>query len=190
MFNQLSSEKRATLLPIARSYVAKRQDSKGYFGTPNNDWTSRLSGSYKIAAFLDGTGSPIPRKKDMRETTLHHLFNSDYRSTIVLYNTANMLNIVGRNGENFDLDMRIQIVRRFTNLLKKMHGPDGGFVTQIGKASPTQNGIRLADDVIESNTNATGLAHKARNLIVQLATGKEEPYPHANSVEFLNALPQ
>ncbi|TWU31143.1 hypothetical protein [Novipirellula artificiosorum] len=114
----------------------------------------------------------------------------DYQNTIVLYNTANLLNIIQCNGETFNLELRIKIVQRSTEILSTMHAQNGGFVTQIGKASPSQNGIRLADDVLESNTNATGLAHKARNLLIQLATGKDESYLYRYSDDFLKALPK
>ncbi|MGB7327323.1 MAG: hypothetical protein WBD31_20775 [Rubripirellula sp.] len=199
VFNQLPSEKRETLLPLARKYVARRQQDNGYFAALNDDWTSSLSGSYKIAAFLDGTGVPIPRKKEMLATTLDHLFHSHYQNSIVLYNTANMLNILNRNASDsadqesndaaFDVELRIKVVRRCTEILSTMHAEDGGFVTQIGKTAPSQNGIRLADDVNESNTNATGLAHKTRNLLIQLATGKSEPHHHQRSGDLLKALP-
>ncbi|MCO8124546.1 sulfatase-like hydrolase/transferase [Stieleria sp. TO1_6] len=189
VFNQLPMDKREELLSIAREFIAKRQSDNGYFVAPTDDWTSSLSGTYKIAAFLDGTGSPIPRSTEMLSTTLDHLFHSDYQNTIVLYNTVNMLNILASNGENCDVELRVKIVRRCTELLRTMHAPDGGFLTQIGKSSPSPNGFKLADNVIESNTNATGLAHKTRLLLIQFATGVEGPHTHPKSAEFLKMLP-
>jgi hypothetical protein len=47
----------------------------------------------------------------------------------------------------------------------------------------------LGKDVLEGNTNATGLAHKTRALLYELALGKEEEaLPHPRSTELAAAL--
>jgi hypothetical protein len=41
---------------------------------------------------------------------------------------------------------------------------------------------------MESNTNSTGLAHKSRNLLYELATGNDGPVPHPQGHVLVEAI--
>jgi len=187
-FRELSEPRRTELLGVVERFVADRQQPDGFFGGADAPWYSRLSGTYKVAAFLDMNGRDIPRRSEMATTLRGLLRDRHYNHTIVLYNTANLLHILQRNGVAFAAPERVALVGRCTAILATLRGPDGGFVTQSDTPSPTSNGRLLGRDVVESNTNATGLAHKTRGLLIEFLTGDPFPHPHARGGVLLDAL--
>jgi hypothetical protein len=186
--NRLPEPQRSELLEVAARFVAAQQHSNGFFGTADDHWTSKLSGTYKIASFFDKCGLDVPRSKELAQTVVEHLFSNDYRNSIVLYNTANVLNILHGRGADFSLEQRLDIVARCTEILHTMRASDGGFVTHRDHPSPEANGKLLAKNVVESNTNATGLMHKTRMLLIELLTGKPGPHGHARGGDLVQAL--
>ncbi len=190
-FDRLAEPLKTEMLKTITEYIQGRQSDNGFWIAPEKrDWASELSGSYKLASFFDKHGFPVPKAEEMKKTVLHHLFNSEYRGLIVLYNTVNVLSILERHTGGFDTEMKVKIIRKATDILKTMHGPDGGFVTTIGQAKNKPQGLKVAANVVESNTNSTGLAHKTRMLLYQMTTGQEGPFDHPRSGDFIEALKQ
>lgn len=187
-FRELEASRREALLDAVERFVADRQRPDGFFGGDGDAWYSRLSGTYKVAAFLDMNGRTIPRRAEMAATLRGHLQDREYRNTIVLYNTVNLLHILQRNGVAFAAPERVALVGRCTDVLRTLRGPDGGFVTQRDVPSPTSNGRLLGREIVESDTNATGLAHKTRGLLIEFLTGRPFPHPHPRGVVLLEAL--
>lgn len=171
-----------------RSHIGTFWDLDGFFGDEDSPWYARLSGTYKIAAFFDMTGMAIPRRAEMAATLRAHLRDQAYQNTIVLYNTANLLNILERNGVAFEPADRLDAIRRCTAILSRLRGPDGGFVTQFDRPSPVSNGRLVGLEVVESDTDATGLAHKTRGLLIEFLTGEPFPHPHDRGSDLLDAL--
>ncbi len=61
-------------------------------------------------------------------------------------------------------------------------------MTDLDRTSPTSNGRLVGLEVVESNANATGLAHKTRALLIEFLTGQTIPHQHERGVDLLNAL--
>lgn len=187
-FQTLAEPRRSELLDEVSRYVEDKQRDDGFVGSDDDHWVSRLSGTYKLAAFFEMNGLGIPQKQKMAETLERQLFESDFRNSIVLYNAANLYSILHRNGVELDERQRVAIVQRCTKVLATMLGPDGGFVTGLDHTSPTSNGRLVGLDVVESNTNATGLAHKTRSLLIEFLNGQPTPHPHPRDRELLKGL--
>jgi hypothetical protein len=178
-FRELPEDTRDELLDTMESFVLERQREDGFFGPKGaEDWGPQLSGTYKIAAFLYLSGRDIPRSKEMTDTVVRLFHSEIYTNTIILYNTVNLLNMLHKSGPGFPLAERIRIVERATEILRTMKAPDGGFVTHTYRPTPVEMGKTLGKDVVESNSNSTGLAHKTRSLLIGLLTGQDEPHPH------------
>lgn len=184
----LPEERRAVLLPVFESFVRQQQREDGFFGSEQGNWESTLSGTYKVIAFLQVNGLPIPRGQELSDSVRERLFSTDYSNSIVLYNTAHTLVILARGTVDYSPQERLALVEQCTAQLHRMRAPDGGFVTQIGKPAPTSNAGLLGLEVIESNANATGLAHRTRSLLLELLTGEEEPHPHPRAQDLLSVL--
>ena len=189
IFKALPEEKRKELLDCVEAFYAKRQHADGYYGTPEEDkWFSRLSGTYKALAFLEMQGREVPMVDRLVKTVLNDLNTQKYTNLIVLYNTANILTILNRNGANFNVEQRVDIIQKCTAVLKQFHAKDGGFLTDTARPRPSANGKPLGKNVMESNTNSTGLAHKTRNLLWELATGEFISRTHPRCQDLLKAL--
>lgn len=174
----LPQEQYEALLAVADEYLRSQQGEDGMFGTPDDGWYSRLSGSYKTVNFFNRNGMEVPKVDQLAATTLDWLYSQHYNNSIVLYNTANMLNILQRNGANLSLEQRIAAVDQCIKILETMKGPDGGFVTHTDHPTPVEIGKEMGLNVVESNTNATGLVHKTRMLLIEFLTGQPGPHPH------------
>lgn len=179
---------RGELLAELRLGITKRQAADGYFGSTSDAWFSRLSGSYKLASFLVRSGYPIPQPEQMAATVMNDLFTREYNNLIVLYNTAHILVLLDRQERTFTIDRRLDIIERCTAVIRDFHAPGGGFLTQLGKSSPTANGRLLALERIEGDTNASGLAHRTRALLHELAGRGPDPHAHARGVDLVQAL--
>lgn len=189
VFKQLDEPLRSELLDLIEAFLELKQHRDGYYGSPDDDhWFSRLSGTYKIISFLEANGRRIPNVGALRASVLEDLERRKYNNVIVLYNTTNMLDILQRNGAPFTKEQRLMIVRRGTAILSEFHGADGGFLTHLSRTAESANGKLLGKPILESNTNATGLAHRTRNLLYELATGRDEARGHAKSGDILRAL--
>jgi hypothetical protein len=179
---------RTQLLDVLVDVFKAQQKSDGLVGQPKDKWFSRLSGTYKIASCLEMNGRAIPEAKTIMRTVLHRLDHTDYDSLIVLYNTVNVLSILDRTTGCFDVSRKAAIIERFTELLKPFQAKDGGFTTQRGRGNPLAHGFILAENVIEGDTNATGLAHKSRMLLHEMARNRKGPAPHPRAPELVEAL--
>lgn len=188
LVNDLPEPKRTAMLDVAQAVLAKKQNDDGFFGSPDDAWYSRLSGSYKTVGFLVRNDCEIPRRDQFAKTVVGLLFEQDYNNSIVLYNTAKVLNLLQANGAEFTLEERLAIVDRCIVLLETMKGPDGGFVTVVGRPTPVEIGKRMGLEVIESNTNATGLAHSTRRYLIEFLTGDSGPHPHPKGAVLLTAI--
>lgn len=184
----LPEPKRSELLDVAEIVLAEQQNADGTFGTVDNPWYARLSGSYKTASFLEQCGRQVPRSQELADTIVRWLNEAPYDNSIVVYNTAKALNILQHSGVEFTLDERLAIVDRCVEILETMKGPDGGYVTIVGRPTPVEIGKRMGLDVIESNTNATGLVHSTRSYLIEFLTGEPGPHPHPASEELLLVL--
>ncbi|MEK6481794.1 hypothetical protein WJR50_29895 [Catalinimonas sp. 4WD22] len=178
-FRELPAERRKVLSKTVEQLVSEMQQPDGFFGYEGKEnWGYRLSGTLKVFSFLHLAGIKLPQAEKVKETTLRILFNEDYDNSIIVYNTANLLNIIHQHGEEFDDELRLRIVERCTALLHEMRAPDGAFFTHTYRPTPVEMGKRLGQDVVESNSNATGLAHMTRNILIEFLTGESPPFPH------------
>lgn len=188
LFKNLEEPKRTVLLKALEDYVNPKQKADGYFGVSREPWYSNLSGTYKIISFYDINNMKIPNLKQIEKTTFEILFAQDYDGLIVLYNTVNMLSIAQKYNGKFSKELMIKILNRCTDRLSRLHSPDGAFLTNKNETSAKSMGFTLAEKVMESNTNATGLAHKTRSLLIEMATGQAAPHPHKNGNLFLEGI--
>jgi hypothetical protein len=190
IFKTIAEPLRSELLTAAEMVFAAHQADDGYFGAvgTSDAWYSRLSGTYKIMSFLEQNGRDIPKREAVTATLLHDLEHRRYDNLIVLYNTANLLGILQRQGANFSPAKRLELVARCTAIIADFHASDGGFMTQRDNPSPSANGKTLGKEVIEGNTNATGLAHKTRSLLYELVIGENGPCPHGRSQDLIQTL--
>ena len=179
-FKELEEPRRSQLLDELERFLTTKQHSDGYYGHPKDDhWWSRLSGTYKAVSMLEANDRPVPMVETLIQTVMQDLRQRTYTNLIVLYNTANILAILNRNGGNFPLEQRIEIIERATAILKQFKHSDGGFLTDTTRARPSANGKLLGKKgVMESNTNSTGLAHKTRGLLIEIVSAQQAPYPH------------
>jgi len=187
-FLRLEAQRRAEYAAIVREAVAEHQREDGLIGNPDDGWWSRLSGTYKIAAFFHGIGEDVPKADAMVESLLRIMEEEEFDNTIVVYNAANLGYILDQRGANFDEAKRIAFVDRVTRLLEAQLAPDGAFATLRGRGASSDSGRPLGLDVFESNTNASGLAHKTRGLMIELLTGKAPPHPHPRGKALIEAL--
>ncbi len=178
---------RARMAGTMRTFLLARQGEDGFWRAEGEHWRASLSGTYKICAGFEKLGLPIPKSEALAETVLGLLETKTYDNVIVVYNTANLLGILHRNGTPLNAGLRLKIVRRCTRQLARFQAEDGGFLTQRDRPAPVQNGFRMSDPVLEANTNATGLAHKTRMLLHQLLTGQAAPHPHPRAADLIRA---
>lgn len=191
-FLQLEEPRRSQLLDEIERYLTTKQHNDGYYGDPKDDhWWSRISGTYKAVSMLEANGRPVPMVDTLIKTVMNDLRTRPYTNLIVLYNTTNILAILHRNGGNFATEQRIEIIQRASAILQQFKHSDGGFLTDTTRARPEANGKLLGKKgVKESNTNSTGLAHKTRGLLHEIATGNTGPYPHPASAQLIQAIKQ
>ncbi len=188
-FEGLPSGQRQALLKPVEQLINEKQQPDGLFGFAEKEtWGYRLSGTLKIFSFLNSAGMELPNAEKVRETTLRILFNETYDNLIIVFNTANLLEILNQHGEGFDDELRLRIVERCTELLHQMRAPDGAFFTHTYRPTPVEMGKRLGKDVVESNSNATGLAHITRIILIEFLTGDSPPFPHPVGPELVEDL--
>ncbi len=188
-FEEIPSEQRQDLLKPVEQLINEKQQPDGLFGFEEKEtWGYRLSGTLKIFSFLHSAGIALPQAEKVRETTLRILFNENYDNLIIVFNTANLLKILNQHGEGFDDDLRLKIVERCTELPHQMRAPDGAFFTHTYRPTPVEMGKRLGQDVVESNSNATGLAHITRNILIEFLTGDSPPFAHPAGQTLVEAL--
>ena len=190
IFQSLEEPRRGLLLDEVERYFKSKQAADGYYGNSKDDeWYSRLSGTYKAVSTFEANGRTVPMVDTLIGTVMNDLRTQNYTNLIVLYNTSNILAILNRNGGNFSTELRIEIVERSNKILEKFKHKDGGFITDTQRARHTANGKHLGKKgVIESNTNSTGLAHKTRGLLREIAIGDLGPYSHPNGQDLIDAL--
>ncbi len=188
LFAVLPSPKRAALLDTVENVVRTHQREDGFFGTDADSWESRLSGTYKIAGFLAASDRVVPRSKEMAKTLIHHLESKEFNNTIVLYNAINLLNVLQQQGVIFSPQLRIKMARQCVMNFGRLRIEGSGFPTQRHASSPSANGRLLAANVLEANTNATGLAISARAYLIEFLTGKPSPPPHPQAANLAEAL--
>ncbi|MGB7396010.1 MAG: hypothetical protein WA913_16620, partial [Pricia sp.] len=178
-FRELPADQRKALSKSIERLIHEKQQPDGFFGFEGKEtWGYRLSGTLKIYSFLSLADITLPQAEKVKASTLRILFNETYDNSIIVYNTANLLNILKKHGEGFDDGLRLRIVERCTELLHEMRAPDGGFVTHTHRPTPVEMGKRLGQNVVESNSNATGLAHSTRTILIEFLTGHSPPFPH------------
>lgn len=178
-FRELPADQRMALSKTVEQLIHEMQQPDGFFGFEEKEsWGYRLSGTLKIFSFLYLAGIELPQAEKVKETTLRILFNEDYDNSIIVYNTANLLNILHQHGLGLDDSLRLRVVERCTALLHEMRAPDGAFFTHTYRPTPVEMGKLLGQDVVESNSNATGLAHMTRNILIEFLTGESPPFPH------------
>lgn len=188
LIRDMPEPKRSEMLEVAEEVLRAKQGPDGLFGSTKDDWYSRLSGSYKVVGFLALNDREIPRVQELTATVVDWLNTQDYRNSIVLYNTANILNILQKNGAGLTLDERLDVVNKHIEIFATMKGPDGGFVTWIDQPTPVEIGKEMGLKVVESNTNATGLAHSSRSLLIEFLNGEPKPHPHPKGDELVAKL--
>jgi len=186
----MEEPRRTQLLEALEGFLAAKQAADGYYGRPEDDhWWSRLSGTYKAISTLGLNQRPIPMRDTLVATTLDHLREREWEHLIVLYNTCNMVTILHRHGADYPVELKVEIIERASAAFARLKHEDGGFVTHLVQPRPSANGKMLGKKgLIESNTNATGLAHKSRALLHELATGGEWPFPHPEGEVLVEAL--
>lgn len=178
-YGELPADRRKALSKPIERLVKEMQQPDGFFGFEGKEtWGYRLSGTLKIYSFLHLAGIELPQAEKVKATTLRILFNETYDNSIIVYNTANLLNILNQHGEGFDDQLRLRIVERCTALLQGMRAPDGAFFTHTYRPTPVEMGKLLGQQVVESNSNATGLAHSTRNILIEFLTESSPPFPH------------
>lgn len=188
-FEELPSRQCQDLLKPVEQLINEKQQPDGLFGFEEKEtWGYRLSGTLKIFSFLHSAGIALPQAEKVRENTLRILFNETYDNLIIVFSTANLLKILNQHGEGFDDDLRLKIVERCTELLHQMWATDGAFFTHTYRPTPVEIGKRLGQDVVESNSNATGLAHITRNILIEFLTGDSPPFPHPAGQTLVEAL--
>ena len=184
----LPEDEKKKLLPVVEKFVSAQQTKDGFLGTVKDGWYSRLSGTYKAFSFFEKNGLTIPNVEQLKKTVLKHFKKQKYSSLIVLYNTVNILSIIERQTNNFTIEEKVWIIKQTKKILSGFHAKDGGFLTNKGKPSPNAKDIILAKRVLEGNTNSTGLAHKIRDILYTMVSGKSSPHPHPKGHIYIEGL--
>jgi len=180
---------RGQLLDVRADVVARQQKDDGLLGSKKDKWESRLSGTYKAASCLEANGRPIPNAGKMAATILDHLHHTKYDNLIVLYNTVNILTILDRASQPLSTEQKEAIIRRATELMQAFVAKDGGFTSLRGRPAWKEVGFVRGKKVVEGIANATGLAHKTRLLLHQLAKGGDvATVPHPQAAGMAKAL--
>ncbi len=175
---------RDELLRAAWDYLPTKQDAaSGYWGARNGDgsWAGvngqdymLLNGAHKIVSFYEAFGEPVPHAGALVDSVLAEVRGGKVVHICYVYNSAQLMrNLLRQDGVSLSPQQRHAFVEREVENLSMFLQPDGGFSTLLGRHGG--NRFEPAVDGPVSNTDASGLALKARIALYEVVTGEAPP---------------